>query len=109
MQSYKLAAFTRGWVVGDFLPSLINSKDIEVAVQNFEAGDREPNHLHKIAKEITIIARGSCIINEQLFNEGDIVVIAPGEAASFEALQNTVTVVIKTPSVPSDKYFLDGQ
>jgi len=108
LERYKLSAHTRGWVVGDFFPSLIHSNEIEVAVQNFKAGDREAKHVHKIAKEITIIAKGSCIINEQLFNEGDIVVIAPGEAASFEALQNTVTVVIKTPSVPSDKYLLDG-
>ena len=33
MDTFKLEDFTKGWLVGDFEPSLIRSKDIEVAVR----------------------------------------------------------------------------
>ena len=51
----------------------------------------------------TALGRVSAMLN---FGAGDIVEIAPGEAASFEALTDVTTVVVKVPSVPGDKYSL---
>jgi hypothetical protein len=46
---------TRGWFIGNFTPSVLPSDDVEVAVKNYQAGDKEEPHYHKIATEITCI------------------------------------------------------
>jgi quercetin dioxygenase-like cupin family protein len=43
-------------------------------------------------------------MNGREFAAGEIVLLEPGEAASFEALEDSVTVVVKSPSVPGDKF-----
>jgi hypothetical protein len=40
------------------------------------------------------------------YNEGEIVVIEPGEATDFEALQDTITTVVKLPCAKDDKYIV---
>ena len=54
--------------------------------------------------EITLIAQGRARINNKILNQGDIILIRPGEAAEFEALEDTITVVVKWPSLLGDKY-----
>ena len=44
-----------GWFVGDFEPSVIRTKDFEVAVKRYKAGDKEAKHMHKVATELTVI------------------------------------------------------
>ena len=107
MNKRHLADFVRGWFVGDFEPNVLRRKDIEIAVQNYSTGDAEPLHLHKIAQEITVIAKGKVKMSGVEYSTGDIVIIPPGQATDFEVLEDTVTVVVKTPSVIGDKY-LEG-
>ena len=59
MHKHKLDDFTKGWVVGDFDPSLIKTKNFEVAVKKYKAGDKENKHFHKQAEEISIIVSDS--------------------------------------------------
>ena len=59
MKVDKLKNFTKGWVVGNFEPSLLKTDDFEVAVKYYKAGDYEEKHYHKVATEITIISEGS--------------------------------------------------
>ena len=106
MKRHKLKDMFRGWVVGNFEPSLYKTDDVEVAVKNYKAGDKEEKHYHKIATEITIISDGKVIMNGNLYGSGDIVTIEPGEATDFEALQDTITTVIKLPCVKDDKYIV---
>ena len=56
MKNHNIKDFVRGWFIGDFEPALVRSKDIEVAIQYYKAGDHEPKHVHKIAREITVVA-----------------------------------------------------
>jgi len=107
MNKHNIQDFIRGWLVGDFEPSLVQSKDIEVAIQYYKAGDHEPKHIHKIAREITVIAYGRVTMSGTEYVKGDIVDIPPGAPTDFVALEDTATVVIKTPSAPSDKYLVD--
>ncbi len=107
VKKYSLDDFIRGWFVGNFDPTLIKSDKIEVAVQRFKAGDCEPKHVHKVATEITVIASGRAEMSGVEYTEGDIIVIEPGYATDFRAIENTTTVVVKTPCVPSDKYLID--
>jgi len=105
MDTFKLEDFTKGWLVGDFEPSLIRSKDIEVAVKVYKKHDSEQRHHHKIATEITIIASGKVMMNDACYGPGSIIRINPGEDTDFQVLTDeVVTMVIKTPSVTDDKY-----
>ena len=60
-----------------------------------------------MATEITLIASGRARMNGRVLGPGDILVLQPGDAADFEALEPTISVVVKLPSVPGDKYLVD--
>ena len=57
-----LDAMIGGWFVGDFEPSVIRTKDFEVAVKKYKAGDKEARHIHKVATELTVIISGKVLI-----------------------------------------------
>ena len=102
----RLADMVGGWMVGDFEPSCLRTPACEVACKDYAAGSTEAAHIHRIATEITLIVSGRVEMNGRTFGAGDIVMLAPGEAADFRAIEATTTVVIKTPSVPGDKYLV---
>ena len=104
MKSARLDDMVKGWFVGNFEPTLYKTNDCEVAVKSYRRGDCEKKHYHKIATEITVIVKGRVRMFEQEFAEGDIIVVAPGEATAFEALEDSVNVVVKLPGVNNDKY-----
>ncbi|MCK7510365.1 MAG: hypothetical protein MZV70_44160 [Desulfobacterales bacterium] len=43
-------------------------------------------------------------MNERHLMSGDIIVIDPGQSTDFIALENAITVVVKIPGAPNDKY-----
>lgn len=98
-----LSDYQDGWVVGDFAPSIIRTPNFEVSVKRYSAGDTEAEHFQLLSTEITIVVSGSCRLGDQILSTGDVAEIPPLESASFEALDDTVVVAIKTPSLPSDK------
>jgi quercetin dioxygenase-like cupin family protein len=98
-----LSDFTGGWFLGNFSPSLLLNNDFEVAIKRFEKGQTEPEHYQLTATEYTAIIMGECRIGEFYLSQGDILTIQPNESADFEALSETILVVIKTPSNPQDK------
>jgi hypothetical protein len=104
MTVHRLDDMIGGWMVGDFTPSCIRSAACEVACKHYAAGAAEAAHVHRVATELTLIASGRARMNDRLLTAGDIVVLAPGEASDFEALEPTTTVVVKMPSVIGDKY-----
>jgi hypothetical protein len=104
MKSARLENMVKGWFVGDFEPTLLRSKDCEVAVKHYKAGDREDTHHHRVATEITLIVSGEVMMMGRKWCAGDIVLVEPGEATDFVALTDAVNVVVKTPSVAGDKY-----
>ena len=106
MRVSKLNEFFKGWLVGNFEPSLFKTNDFEVAVKSYKKGDYEPTHYHKVATEITIITKGTVVMNLEVYNEGDIIVIEPGNATDFRATNDVTTTVIKFPCVEGDKYLV---
>ena len=108
MEVEKLEKFIKGWVIGDFKPTLFNTKDFEIAIKTYKAGDLEEKHFHKIAKEWTVIVKGKVKMNDLEYVKGDIIIINPGEATDFLALEQTVTVVVKIPSVSDDKFIVEN-
>lgn len=103
MTRAKISSFTKGWFIGDFSPSLLQTKEFETAMKTYKKGDKEGAHVHKVAVEFTIIGSGKFRMNDMTLIAGDIVQLAPGEVADFECLEDGVTFVVKTPSAPFDK------
>jgi quercetin dioxygenase-like cupin family protein len=93
-----------GWIVGNFEPTCLKTTACEVACKHYEAGASEAAHVHRVATEVTLVAAGRVSMNGRTFSAGDIIVLAPGEATDFRALERTTTVVVKMPSVSGDKY-----
>jgi hypothetical protein len=104
MKKHNLKEMSKGWFVGNFLPSVFNTGEVEVAVKEYPADFSEEWHYHKIAMEITVIVSGEVEMNGQRFKKGDIIVISPGEGTDFRALTETVTTVVKIPGASNDKY-----
>lgn len=105
MKTAKLEDMIKGWFVGNFEPTLLQTNDVEVAVKSYKKGDYEEKHYHKIATELTVITRGRVRMNGIEYEEGDIIVMEPGEATDFECLEDdTQNVVVKIPGANNDKY-----
>ena len=104
MHVLRLQDMTKGWFIGDFTPTAHRTRDVEVAVKHYRAGDAESAHYHRIARELTVIVSGTVRMNGREFGAGDVVVIEPGESADFCALTDAVTTVVKIPGAPHDKY-----
>lgn len=104
MKVARLDSMINGWFVGDFIPTIYKTDSCEVAVKKYAKGDYEEKHYHKIATEITVIVSGHVKMFDCEYKEGDIIVVNPGEATSFEALEDSVNVVVKLPGILNDKY-----
>ena len=109
MKIPRLNDMAKGWFVGNFEPSLIRTNDVEVAVKEYRRGEYESRHHHKLATEITVISSGRVRMNNVEYTKGDIIIIEPNEATDFEALEDTLTTVVKYPGASNDKYSGDPQ
>lgn len=104
MDTYNLKNYTNGWFIGNFIPTIIDNNNFEIAIKRYNANDKESAHYHKVATEITVIVSGKVMMNNTIYNENDIIVIYPNEKTDFVCLTDVVTCVIKMPSVMGDKY-----
>ena len=95
-------------MVGNFEPTCIRTTACEVACKHYKAGESEAAHVHRVASELTLIASGRVTMNGRTYGAGDIVILEPGEATDFKALEDATTVVVKMPSVAGDKYLVEG-
>lgn len=107
MKIAKLENMKGGWFIGNFEPSLFKTNDCEVAVKTYKKGDKEDAHYHKIATEYTCVVKGKVRMFDQVFDAGSIIVVEPGDATAFEALEDAMNVVVKMPGVNNDKYLVE--
>lgn len=103
----KIENYIKGWLVGDFEPSLIKSKEIEVGIKFYKKGDIESNHYHKIATEYSVVVSGVVKMLGVVHTQGEIVIIGPNVCNQFECIEDACLVVFKTPSVTDDKYIVE--
>jgi quercetin dioxygenase-like cupin family protein len=106
MKIYNLKDFTKGWFIGQFDPSILQTDNFEVAVKEYESGTIEDAHYHKEAVEFTIVLDGKIKMNGSEYGPNDIIEIERGESNVFESITDSRLLVIKTPSVKGDKYLL---
>lgn len=108
MRISKLSNFTRGWVVGAFEPSLFFRDDCELGFKYYKRGDSEPAHKHLLSEEVTIVLLGEIMMNNQKYQEGDIVIQEKDEYTDFVCLSERAITAVFRPdgSFPNDKVFL---
>lgn len=100
----RIEDFTRGWLIGDFEPSLIRTKDFEVGILTHKKDEVWPKHYHKLADEYNVLVKGKMNVNGVELNTGDVFVIEKNEVAEPKFLEDCTVLVIKIPSVMGDKY-----
>lgn len=108
MNKYKLSDFTKGWIIGNFTPSISKISDFELAVKRYLAGESEVKHFQKTATEITIVISGEIFLGGIRFTAGDIIEIPPLEEAGFESITDSTLVCLKHPSISDDKVISNG-
>ena len=106
MKTFNWKDFIGGWFVGDFMPTIFLTKDVEVCIKRYSAGDCDNRHYHLIADEITMIVEGTVKMNGIEYKKNDIILIEKSEITDFSAITDAITCVIKIPSVKGDKYLL---
>lgn len=108
MKIFKLKDMHSGWFIGNFKPSVFKTNDVEVAIKKYREGDYENAHYHKLATEFTVIVSGSVKMNNEIYTEGDVIVIEPYESTDFRAMTDVITTVVKLPGANNDKYLLNN-
>jgi len=104
MKLHKLSDMVKGWFVGSFEPTSYSTTDVEVAVKQYKAGERDAKHYHKIATEISVVLGGRAVMNGVEYSDGDIITVEPNDVTEFEALDDITIVVVKIPGAGNDKY-----
>jgi quercetin dioxygenase-like cupin family protein len=104
MKVSKIEDYFRGWFVGNFKPSCFETTEFEVGLLTHKKGEIWPAHIHKISTEINLLIEGEMILQNKKLISGDVFVIEPNEVADPIFLSDCKLIVIKTPSIPTDKY-----
>jgi len=93
----------RGWLVGNFEPSILRTEQFEVAYMRHKKGEYWPPHLHKEISEYNVLIRGKMKMNNEIINEGDVFIIPKTMLTHAVFLEDCEVLCIKVPSVPTDK------
>lgn len=104
MRLSRLENYTRGWIIGNFSPSLIKTDGVEVAILQHPKGVDIPIHYHKLSEEYNVLVSGSMVVQGTMLVPGDVFVIEINEWCHCDVLEDSVVVCVKMPSVIGDKY-----
>jgi quercetin dioxygenase-like cupin family protein len=96
----------RGWVIGDFEPSLLRTKDFEIGILKHPKGEKWPAHYHKIATEYNILIAGTMRLCDTELVPGNTFILEPGEVADPVFHEDCTIVCVKVPSSTTDKYLV---
>ena len=107
MKLYNIDDFKGGWFIGDFEPTLLRTKEFEISVRHYQAGDEEEKHVHRIANEYTVVITGIVEMNGVQYNPKDVILIEKDEAVKFKVLTDAITIAVKVPSVIGDRYIVE--
>ena len=107
MKVFNIKEMHNGWFIGDFEPAVFKTNNFEVAYHKHPAGYKTPLHTHKVAKELTYIIKGKLSIKDKILISGEMFLYEPMEIADAEIIEDAELIVVKWPSVPSDKYYID--
>lgn len=106
MHVKKLTDMWRGWLIGDFEPSVLRTKDFEVGVLTHPAGEVWPAHYHKGGTEYNVLLEGKMNVCDTMLEAGDIFIIEPYEIAEPTFYTDCRILCIKVPSDTNDKFLV---
>jgi len=101
-----IADFKSGWFVGDFEPSIFKNPFFEVAHHKHTKGQETFSHYHKVTNELNYIVSGELKVSGKFMQSGDMWIYEPNEISDVEFLSDVDLIVIRWPSIPSDKYLV---
>jgi mannose-6-phosphate isomerase-like protein (cupin superfamily) len=107
MKVSKIEDYYRGWYIGNFKPACLHTTEFEVGFLTHKKDEVWPPHIHKISTEINLLLEGEMIIQDKKITAGNIFILEPNEIADPIFLTDCKLVVIKTPSIPNDKYLIN--
>ena len=98
--------YIRGWVIGNFNPSIKKIKEYEIALLLHKKGEIWDFHYHKEAIEINILLTGKMLLNNIEIVQNEIFIIQKNIIACPFFLEDCNILCIKIPSVPGDKIII---
>lgn len=104
MKIRRIEEMHRGWLIGDFEPSIYQTKDFEVGILTHPRGEKWPAHYHKVATEYNILLEGKMRVCDVDLSPGDIFVIEPNEIADPIFYEDCKILCVKVPSHTQDKF-----
>jgi len=108
--AYDDGAATRGWLIGHFIQPESgprHSSDVEVKWAEHPAGDERHEWTDaesEVRTTMVMLLRGAFTVrlpdgDEHMKREGDFVVFGPGTAHSWRAIQDSIVLTVRWPSV----------
>jgi hypothetical protein len=104
MNITKIKDYVRGWFIGNFEPSILKTSDFEVGLLTHKKDEYWAPHFHKDSVEYNVLISGKMIVRGKELNSGDVFVFEKEEVADPVFLEDCTLVVVKVPSIPSDKF-----
>lgn len=104
MKLANIKDFKMGWFIGDFEPTLLKTPAFEIAHHSYKKDFAAEPHTHKVATEYNYIVSGKLTTWGQTLGPGDIFIYEPLDVTDVIFLEDTELIIIKTPSLPGDKY-----
>lgn len=107
---------TRGWMVGSFMEKLgfpaLADNNVEIAYMRLPEVDPGKPHFHKTVTEYTFVVSGelTMVFEDQtrIVREGEIMIIPPRVISQNPRNSpDTVVIVVKHPSDPTDKFYVE--
>ena len=93
-----------GWFIGNFEPSAYKTEEFEVCYKKHIKGEKWDTHYHKKGTEINLLIAGHMRIQDTDLVAGDVFILRPFEIADPDFITDCEVIIVKTPSVPGDKY-----
>jgi hypothetical protein len=105
-QPINIHDYTRGWLIGDFQPSIKQTNEFEIGILKHTKNEKWGFHYHQKSIEFNLLIQGKMIINEKSIEEKDFFVFYPNDISCPLFLEDCIILCIKIPSHPNDKYLI---
>jgi dTDP-glucose pyrophosphorylase len=99
-----ISEFARGWIIGNFEPSIFKRTDYEVAIMNKSKDEKLDFHYHKEAIEYNVFVKGAMEINGKHLTQGQFFVLDKNQISCPIFHEDSIVICVKVPSAPYDKY-----
>lgn len=107
MEVFRIEEMKDGWYAGNFSPAAYQTEQFEICYKKHFKGEKWPKHYHKEADEINYLRSGKMLIQGRELRAGDIFILRKNEIADPVFLDDCEVFIVKSPSVPGDKFVIE--